>query len=234
MDKRRTITIIKLILLIIIIAGVPAYLYINYRDTLFSSEWLSRLPETLSKYKGHTAAVLFGIQVLQVIISIIPGQPIQFAASYMFGVLRGFLLSIAGAVIGATIAFYIAKLLGKDSLYLVFDKDKVDEYHKRLNSGKGLLAVLIFYLIPGLPKDLVAYVAGITDMRFRPFIIISTIGRSPGMLGSLLLGHFFGKKNITAIIIIAVITIFILIICYIKKNSIIRMLDDLEARDERR
>lgn len=233
MDKRkRTITIIKFAVLLLIIIGAPLYLYINYRDTLFNTEWLSNLPELLRQYKGEAALVLIGLQILQVIICVIPGQPIQIAGSYLFGVLRGYLISITGAVIGATIAFYLAKLLGKDSLELFFDRDTVEDYQRKLNSGKGLLAVLIIYLIPGLPKDLTGYVAGISNMKIRPFLIVSTIGRTPPMLGSLLLGQFLSSKNYAAIAALAVVTVIILAVCFFKRKEIVELLDSLEQNDQ--
>ncbi|MBR7088421.1 MAG: TVP38/TMEM64 family protein [Mogibacterium sp.] len=233
-DRKKASAIFKLILLVLFLVGVPAVLYINFSDTLFSIEWLRHLPELLKQYKGHTEAVLMGLQILQVVICIIPGQPIQFAGSYMFGIILGYLISIIGAVIGAFIAFYIAKLLGKDSLGLFFDQEKIEDYHRKLNSGRGLTAVLLIYLIPGIPKDLVAYVAGISNMRVRPFLVVSTIGRSPGMIGSLLLGYFTSRHNYTAIVILAAATAVILIICFIYRSKLVSLLDDLEKKDEER
>ncbi|MBR0400746.1 MAG: TVP38/TMEM64 family protein [Mogibacterium sp.] len=229
-NKARTSAIIKLILLAFIIIGVPLILYLNYRDTLFNTAWLRQLPTFLQQYKRTAFLILVGLQVLQVIICIVPGQPIQFAASYMFGVLQGYLISIAGAVIGATISFYISRVLGKDAIHVLFGEEKIENYRRKLNSGKGLMAVLLIYLIPGIPKDLVAYAAGVSEMRFRAFILISTIGRSPGMLGSLLLGHFFSSGNYTAIAVLAVLTAVILIVCAIKRKDLIAILDRLEEK----
>ena len=231
-NRRKRIAYIKLAILIFIIVGLPVILFFTCRDTLFNKEWLANLPEFIMQYKGYAAAVLAGIQILQVIICIIPGQPIQLAASYLFGVLKGYLISIGGAFIGAFIAFYIARALGKDSLEAIFGEEKVNDYHRKLNSGKGLTAVLLIYLIPGVPKDLVAYVAGISDMRLRPFLIVSTIGRSPGMLGSLLTGYFISSRNYAAIGVLAVVTAVILIICFVKRKQLVAMLDDLEKKDE--
>ena len=231
-NRRKRIAYIKLAILIFIIVGLPVILFFTCRDTLFNKEWLANLPEFIMQYKGYAAAVLTGIQILQVIICIIPGQPIQLAASYLFGVLKGYLISIGGAFIGAFIAFYIARALGKDSLEAIFGEEKVNDYHRKLNSGKGLTAVLLIYLIPGVPKDLVAYVAGISDMRLRPFLIVSTIGRSPGMLGSLLTGYFISSRNYAAIGVLAVVTAVILIICFVKRKQLVAMLDDLEKKDE--
>lgn len=231
-NRRKRIAYIKLAILTFIIVGLPVILFFTCRDTLFNKEWLANLPEFIMQYKCYAAAVLTGIQIMQVIICIIPGQPIQLAASYLFGVLKGYLISIGGAFIGAFIAFYIARALGKDSLEAIFGEEKVNDYHRKLNSGKGLTAVLLIYLIPGVPKDLVAYVAGISDMRLRPFLIVSTIGRSPGMLGSLLTGYFISSRNYAAIGVLAVLTAVILIICFVKRKQLVAMLDDLEKKDE--
>jgi uncharacterized membrane protein YdjX (TVP38/TMEM64 family) len=68
-------------------------------------------------------------------------------------------------------------------------------------------------------------------MRFRPFLLAATVGRSPGMLGSLLLGHFFGKQDYRAIVILSVIVAVILLICFIKRKELTEFLDRLEMMD---
>lgn len=226
--NRKIAAVIKFALLLLVIAGIPAFLYYKYGTELFSADSAGRIIEYLKIHRQQSALLIVVFQIIQVIICILPGQPIQFAASYMFGILIGFALSLIGAAIGATIAFYLAKVLGRDMLYILFDKDKVDNYHRKLNSGKGLLIVLLIYLIPGVPKDLVAFVAGISEMKYKPFILISTIGRSPGIIGSLLLGHFYGEGNYSAIIILAICTIIILLICLIKRKDLIELLDRIE------
>ena len=231
-NSKRTKAIIKLSLLALIIIGVPAVLYIFCRDTLFNTDWLSRLPQLLSQYRNHAAVILICLQILQIIVCVLPGQPIQFAASYMFGVLPGYLISITGAVIGAFIAFKVSGLLGRDAVNILFGEEKIEDYRKKLNSGKGLMAVLLIYLIPGVPKDLAAYAAGVSDMRIRPFLLVSTIGRSPAMMGSLLFGHFFGKGNYRALAVLAILTVLLLILFIIKRKSIIALLDNIEKEDE--
>ena len=234
MEKRKkTSAVIRLLILAFIIIGVPALLYVNFRDTLFNTEWLRHLPELLSRYRGHAAAILIALQILQVFVCIIPGQPIQFAASYMFGIVGGYLISVTGAAIGATITFYLSRLLGKDAVCTLFDEEKIENYRRKLNSGKGLMAVFLIYLIPGIPKDLTAYAAGISDIRFIPFLVLSTIGRTPGMLGSILIGYFFNRGNYYAIAVLAVITAAMLIVFYIKRKDMIALLDNLENSENK-
>lgn len=225
---KRILAYLKFALLLLLLIGIPVFLYFRYGADLFNKDSAERLLAYLRANKRISFLLIIAIQAIQVIICILPGQPIQFASSYMFGILPGFLLSIAGAVIGTAISFYLSKILGRDMINILFDEDKVDDYHSKLNSGRGLSLVLLIYLIPGVPKDLVSYVAGISDMKFRPFILVSTIARSPGMIGSLLLGHFFGRQNFVAISITSVIFAVLIIIFIWRRNKIIEMLDRLE------
>lgn len=229
--KKKIIAILKLILLVIIITGIPAFLYLRYGSGIFSKDTAYNVVEYLQQNRSIAFLLIIGIQVVQVVVCVLPGQPIQFAASYMFGVGRGYLLSVIGAVIGTTISFYLAKLLGSEAMHLFFDEEKIKDYQRRLNSGRGLLITFFIYLIPGVPKDLVSYAAGISEMRFRPFLLAATIGRSPAMLGSLLVGHFFVKENYTAIIILIVVIVLIMLICFIKRDKLMDFLDMIEKKD---
>lgn len=234
MQKNKKLAYIKLLILASIIIVLPVILYLTCKDTLFNTEWLNSLPQRLMAHPKTAALSLIGLQILQVIICFLPGQPIQFAASYLFGTLGGYLVSIVGAIIGAFAAYYIARFLGADAVKSIFGEEKVEKYRSKINSGKGLLIVLLIYLIPGLPKDLIGYVAGISSMRVIPFIIVSSIGRTPPMFGSLLVGTFFQAKNWVAIAILAVICAIILTICFIKRKALIGLLDSLEDKDRER
>ena len=228
---KKIIAILKLILLVAIVAGIPAFLYLRYGSGVFSKDTASQMIAYLRQNSHIAFLLIIGLQIIQVVVCILPGQPIQFAASYMFGVGIGYLLSIIGAVIGTAISFSLAKALGSEAMHVIFGEEKVREYQRRLNSGRGLMMTFLIYLIPGVPKDLVSYAAGISEMRFRPFVIAATVGRSPAMLGSLLVGHFFGKKNYTAMIILSAAVVILIIVCIIKRDKLIAFLDKIEMKD---
>ena len=164
-SRKKIIAILKLILLVLIVAGIPAFLYLKYGSGVFSKDTAYSVIDYLRQNRKIAFLLIIGLQIIQVVICVLPGQPIQFAASYMFGVARGYLFSIIGAVIGTTISFYLAKLLGSEAMHLFFGEEKVKEYQRRLNSGRGLLIAFLIYLIPGVPKDLVSYAAGISEIR---------------------------------------------------------------------
>ena len=98
-------------------------------------------------------------QIVQIIISVIPGQELQIVAGFMYGIPLAFLLSIIGAAIGTLIAFYLARWLGQDAVRMLFGDEKTDEYMRRLNSRRAITITFLIYLIPGLPKDIMSYIA---------------------------------------------------------------------------
>ena len=124
-------------------------------------------------------------------ISVLPGQVFQIAAGYIFGFLPGLLLSLIGAAAGTTVTYFLAYILGKDAMFLILGKEKSEKLVNVLNGEKAYLIVFLLYLIPGMPKDLCCYVAGVSDMKFRPFLILSVVGRTPAMCMSLLYGVMY-------------------------------------------
>ena len=68
-------------------------------------------------------------------------------------------------------------------------------------------------------------------MRFVPFLTAATVGRIPAMMGSILVGFFFKRKNYTAIAILCVVSLLIVVICFIKRKAILKLLDDLSEKE---
>lgn len=218
--------IIKLLILIFILIGIPMLLYIVSNGNLFNKNYLSNIMRNFKNNKFLEIFILILFQILQIIICILPGQPIQLYASYNNGILGGFLISIIGAVIGTFITYNIANLLGKDAIKSIFNETKVEKYMKKLSHDKVYTIIFIIYLIPGFPKDLISYLAGISEIKIKPFLILSTIGRMPGLLGSLLVGSFLAKKNYIGIMILSIIVAIIFLISYLKKDAIMKLVTE--------
>lgn len=227
--SRRLIAFGKLFLLFAILIVVPLVLYLLYKDTLFNKAYLSN---RLDDFKGFAFIPLILLQIIQIVICIIPGQPIQFASSYLYGVLGGFLISLVGAFIGTVITYYLAKFLGNDALHVIFGEEKVKSYVRKLNSSRAYVIIFLLYLIPGIPKDVTSYIAGISNIRLRPFIFLSILGRSPGVLESLLFGTFLAHRNYFGIAMLIIASIIILLICYIKRDVLLKFIDSYEDSED--
>ena len=175
---------LKLLLLIGIVVAVPVYIYFYQQDFLAQFKSFDDVIVYLEQYRFESIFVYIGIQVLQIVISIIPGQAFQFAAGYLYGFFFGLLFSVIGALIGTTISFYLARLLGKGALHLFFGEERMTYFIERLNSKRAYTIVFLLYLIPGLPKDVVSYAAGVSEMKFKAFMAFSMAGRIFGMSGA--------------------------------------------------
>lgn len=210
--RRRTLyrkisAIVKLCLLIILVLGVPAYIFFFHHDFLEQFSSIQDVESFFAQYRHQSILIYLALQVLQIVICIIPGQALQFAAGYLFHFWLGFLLTMAGAFAGTVLTYYLAKILGHDAMHMIFGEEKITNMLSRINSKRGVAIVFLIYLIPGVPKDLCTYAAGLSEMKIKPFLLLSMIGRAPGMIGSLLVGQQIQMGGYTSAAIIGGIAV---------------------------
>lgn len=217
--------IAKLLLLLVILIGIPAYIYFFQRDIISDFSSLDKVEAYLMEYKAQSVFIYIGSQILQIVICIIPGQWLQFAAGYMYGFWMGYLFSLVGAFLGSVITYYVAKVLGHDAMHLIFGEEKIQKMLTTLNSKKAVVLVFIIFLIPGIPKDLCNYVAGLSEMKLKPFLVVSLIGRSPGMMGSLLIGRQINTGGYVSAAVIAAVAIVLCILGVIFRKKLTNLLD---------
>src|SRR5690554_3033320 len=109
---RKFISIIKLIILLAIVIGIPAYVYFVHPEFLEQFYTTEGVNLFLERYKTVSIVVYTALQILQIVVSIIPGQFIQFAGGYAYNFWLAYLLSIIGIACGSIIAFYLSRFLG--------------------------------------------------------------------------------------------------------------------------
>lgn len=215
----------KLLLLFGIIVAVPLYIYFGHHEIIDRFSSVEAVEAFFDAYQGHSIGIYLVLQVLQIVICVIPGQALQLAAGYLFGFGFGYLWSVIGAAIGTVITFYLAKLLGRDAMDMIFGRRKIMEVLNNINSKRGILAVFVIYLIPGIPKDICTYAAGLSKIKLKPFLLVSLVGRTPGMMGSLLIGHQLVEGQYIGAIVIGVLAVILFVLGLIFKDRIIRLFD---------
>jgi uncharacterized membrane protein YdjX (TVP38/TMEM64 family) len=129
---------------------------------------------------GALAPLVFiGIQALQVLIAPIPGEVTGFLGGFVFGQWRGLGYSMIGLMAGSLFAFAVGRWLG-----VAFVQRRVSpSVWARLGfvvETQGTIVCFLLYLIPGLPKDILCYLFGLSPMPFWVFATASTLGRLPG------------------------------------------------------
>ena len=223
--SRVIISTVKILLLILIVVGIPIYIWFFHGDWIKSIENIDDVVAFLEKYETQSIFVYIGLQIVQIVISIIPGQVFQMAAGYIYGFWPALLFAMTGALLGTTLSFMLAKVLGRDFLHIFFGEEKMSYYIERLNSKKMYAIVFFLYLIPGIPKDMVSYAAGVSEIRFKPFLIISALGRLPGMIGCLLMGYMIMEENYTGAIVIGFFAVAAFCVCIALRKKIQVLLD---------
>jgi uncharacterized membrane protein YdjX (TVP38/TMEM64 family) len=140
--------------------------------------------------RGFWGRVLFvGMMILQVVVAFIPGEPLEIAAGYAFGAFWGTLLAWIGLVLGSTIVFLFVRKIGIKAVEVFFPREKINSL-KYLKDEKTLGVTAFFlFLIPGTPKDLLTYFAGLTKIRLLPWIVLTSIARIPSIVTSTIGGN---------------------------------------------
>ncbi len=150
--------------------------------------------------------VALGIQVLQVIVSLIPGEIVEVGIGYTFGAVEGTLLCMAGVAIASSLVFFLVKRLGIRLVELFISREKINEL-RFINSEKKLKRLIfILFFIPGTPKDLLTYFVGLTRIKLHEFLIISLIARIPSLVTSTIGGNLIQKESYWGAVWMFVIT----------------------------
>ena len=134
-----------------------------------------------------------GMMLLQVFVAVIPGEPLEIGAGYAFGAVEGTILCILGAAIGSTLVFLFVRRFGVRAVEVFISREKIQSLRFLQNTRRVHLFLLVAFLLPGTPKDVLCYVAGLTTLKLGPFILISSICRLPSIVTSTIGGSALGS-----------------------------------------
>ncbi len=128
--------------------------------------------------------ILLGMQFLQIVVAFIPGEVVQIAAGMLFGPWVGALLILLGCVISSAFIFVLVHKLGAPFVQNMVPTKYLDKFREFEDAGKLNIIVFVLFLFPAMPKDVFTYLVPLTDMNMRTFLLLSNIGRIPGILVS--------------------------------------------------
>lgn len=188
--------IIALMVLIMIFVGKPIINFVSQKDTF--RDWVQS--------HGIVSRLAFlGMTMLQVVVAVIPGEPLELVAGYAFGTIEGTLLCMVGATLGGVPIFLLVKKYGIKAVEVFFPKEKVESLKFLKSSPKRDFLIFILFFLPGTPKDLLNYIVGLTDMRLSRWLFISFFARIPSIITSTISGNALqGRKYLFAIIVYGV------------------------------
>ena len=225
---QKILSIVKVVILLFIVVGIPLIIYFHNPEVLKLFTNRDAMNDFLSANQSKGIIAFLGIQIFQVVVSVLPGNIIQMAAGFVFGVFKAYLLAISGVFVGTFIAYNLSKYLGKDVIVMIFKEKNINKFINMLSSKKGFVAIILIYLIPGLPKDVFTYAAGLSNMKALPFVLTSIIARTPAMFGSLVFGAMFRAHNYVGMVILCVAVGILLIVAFVKRKKLFAFLENVQ------
>ncbi len=221
MKNNRKVQIFKIVLALIVLGlmiGLTIY-FIPFIKQISTTEGQIAFKEELDSKGCQSIIILFGLQIVQMFLAVIPGGPIEVIAGMCYGTVKGTIFIIISSAIVAALIFLLVRKFGRDFIYSFCNEEQVKKIENSKifqNPKKVEMIMAIIFLIPGTPKDLLTYVAGLLPINPFRFIAISIIARMPTIIASTYGGAKLtdGNWQITLIangivFIIAVIVIFI-------------------------
>lgn len=193
MNRKTKIKIFKIIIMMLVIAlliGITIYLFPVIKN-LSTSEGQMEFKNKVNESGFLGMLTLFGLQVAQIFLFILPGEPLEILAGMCYGGIGGTIFITVSVFIISTAIFFIVRKLGKKFVYDFCSEDKVKKIENSKlfkNARKIETIMLILFIIPGTPKDLLVYIAGLLPIKPFRFIMISTFARLPSVISSTFAG----------------------------------------------
>ena len=158
--------------------------------------------------QGIWGPVLFtGMVILQVIVAVIPGEPLEIAAGYAFGAVEGTILCVLGTFIGGMLVFLLVRRFGVRAVEVFFPEEKLRRLRFLHNERRLSRWVFLIFFLPGTPKDVLCYFVGLTPMPLRTWAVISAVARLPSIITSTVGGNALGMGNYTFAIVVFAATL---------------------------
>lgn len=195
-DVRRRVLRRRVIVGLVAAAALTALLCWEYLPGLLA--WLANARAVRAFVSDHafvSRLAMLGINIVQVLLAFLPGEPVELASGYAFGFWEGTALCLVASGLATSAIYWATRRWGWKLVGLFFERSLFDRF-SWLKSAKRLeLIMLIVFLIPGTPKDFLTYFAGLTNMRFLPVVLIATFGRIPSIVTSTITASAVGSGN---------------------------------------
>lgn len=195
-DVRRRALRRRVLIGLVTAASVTALLCWEYLPGLLA--WLADARAVRAFVSDHafvSRLAMLGINIVQVLLAFLPGEPVELASGYAFGFWEGTALCLVASGLATSMIYWATRRWGWKLVGLFFDRSLFDRF-SWLKSAKRLeLIMFIVFLIPGTPKDFLTYFVGLTNMRFLPVVLIATFGRIPSIVTSTIAASAVGSGN---------------------------------------
>lgn len=222
-------TKLKIIAVVAVILLIAIYVIWDLLNNGPLTSFLNNKDAIISWVEGHgflgPLAFIF-LQVLQIVLAPIPGQIVGGVGGFLFS-WWGVLWTCIGTAIGGFIVFWLSRKFGRPLVEKIVKKDSLDKFDFIFSNNTSFILFVIF-LIPGLPDDIICYLAGLTKISLKKLVALFVVGRLPAIIITNYLGFGIGEENLTPVIVISIIIAIVLALIVWQREKIINFLKKLQ------
>ncbi len=142
-----------------------------------------------------TAVVYALINTLHVFIAVIPGEPLELGAGFLFGTWGGLIVVSVGLGLGELFTFLLVRRYGTRLVHLFVKQETLDGLVLFRDPKRRNAITFLMMFLPGTPKDIWSYIIGLTPMRLSTWMVISLTARIPSILISTFCGAAFAQGS---------------------------------------
>ena len=141
----------------------------------------------IQQFAPYSHLCFFLLQLLSVVLAPIPSNVTALAGGVLFGTLPAFLMTYAAVALGSVLVFALARGLGREAVNRFVGR-KVSEKYREVIQSKTDIFLILAFLFPFFPDDVLCILAGLTNIPLGRFAVIVLAARPWGLLVASALG----------------------------------------------
>lgn len=158
-----------------------------------------QLKRYILSFGKFSSLIFIVIYSLKPIVFILPASLLSIVAGSIFGSFYAFIYSMIGCFFSATLAFFLARALGKPFVDNVL-KGKTLKIDSSVEKH-GFMIMLLMRLCFVFPYDALSLASGLTKVKYKDFILGTMLGMIPEMMAYSYIGKNMGKHFVKSLII---------------------------------
>jgi uncharacterized membrane protein YdjX (TVP38/TMEM64 family) len=174
MTNEKKSALMRLIALIVIL--IALFLAMRFLPV---AQWLKAFNDWVGQM-GAVGTLIFIIVYAVATVLLAPGSILTIGAGFAFGLWKGFVAVSAGATLGASLAFLVARFVAREKIEAIAQRNEKFQRIDNAIGEQGATLVFLLRLSPVIPFNLSNYFYGLTSVKFWPYVLASWIGMIPG------------------------------------------------------
>ena len=171
------------------------------------------------------------LSMLQVVLTVLPAEPVQVLAGIGYGLWHGALVCLIGVFAGQSLIFVLYKIFG-DKLSEYFKKNIDIDFEKIRTSKRVAFVVLLLYFLPAIPYGLICFFSASIGFKYPRFILINLLGSIPSILIGVGMGHIAIAASWVLSVVIFAILLVLIFIMYLKRSAIFGAINNYVHRNQ--